>query len=210
MSDDGATLIDLIRHGEPSGGPMFRGSKDDPLSETGWQQMRTAISSEDRWDAIVTSPLQRCRGFAEWLGAEHGLDVEVVDRLREVSFGDWEGKTAADIEAAYGDHLKRFWADPVANTPTGGEVLTAFSERVLGGWTQLKAAYPGKRILLVCHGGVIRMILANVLGIPLSQSFSGFAVPFACRSRIRVDRTPHGEFSALLSHTPLASEPHLR
>ncbi|TBW50374.1 histidine phosphatase family protein [Marinobacter halodurans] len=206
---DEPTLIDLIRHGEPSGGPMFRGSKDDPLSDTGWQQMRSAVSADDRWDVIVTSPLRRCRGFAEWLGAERGIKVDVIDQLREISFGDWEGRTAADIEAAYGDHLQRFWADPVANTPAGGEVITAFSERVLAGWAQLQASYAGQRVLLVCHGGVIRMILASVLGIPLSQSFSGFAVPFACRSRIRVDETAYGEFSALLSHTPLTTEPHL-
>ena len=60
-------FFDLIRHGEPAGGPMFRGSKDDPLSDTGWQQMNAAIRDDDQWDVIITSPLLRCRLFAEQL-----------------------------------------------------------------------------------------------------------------------------------------------
>ena len=66
-------FFDLIRHGEPAGGPMFRGSKDDPLSDTGWQQMNAAIRDDDQWDVIITSPLLRCRLFAEQLAEQRQI-----------------------------------------------------------------------------------------------------------------------------------------
>jgi Fructose-2,6-bisphosphatase len=64
------TIFDLIRHGEPAGGQMYRGHKDDPLSEQGWQQMRNAITGDDKWDHILSSPLLRCREFAAELAKE--------------------------------------------------------------------------------------------------------------------------------------------
>lgn len=197
------TIVDLLRHGEPQGGAKFRGSLDDPLSELGWQQMRKAIQHDDQWDVILSSPLQRCRAFADAIAAERRLPLSVEDGMREVGFGEWEGKTSAEVADSYGDHLKRFWSDPLANTPPGGEALGILHERVTACWNNLLQEHQGKKVLLVCHGGIIRVLLAEVLGIPLERSFSGFAVPFACRSRIRVDRSEHGTFHALLSHRPL-------
>lgn len=200
------TIIDLIRHGEPEGGPKFRGAQDDPLSELGWQHMAQAMREDDQWDAMISSPLRRCREFAQKLAAERNLPLAIEEGFREVSFGEWEGKTSAAVAEAYGDHLKNFWSNPVDHTPPGGEALGIFHRRVIESWSALLDRYSGQKVLLVCHGGIIRMVLAEVLGIPLERSFSGFAVPFACRSRIRIDRTSHGTFSALLSHTPLPAD----
>jgi len=87
------TTIDLIRHGEPEGGSLYRGNSiDDPLSEKGWSQMWAAVEESLEWEKIITSPLRRCRTFAEALANKHDLSVEVDDRLREVGFGNWEGQ----------------------------------------------------------------------------------------------------------------------
>jgi len=107
------TVIDLIRHGEPEGGQMFRGSKDDPLSNLGWQQMKAAIADDDHWDAIVSSPMQRCRRFAQQLAEEHKIPLHIEEDLREIGFGEWEGLTAEQIQKRYGDHLNHFWQDPI-------------------------------------------------------------------------------------------------
>lgn len=77
------TTIDLMRHGEPQGGRMLRGSTDHPLSDTGWQQvtdavMRHTVEGRPPYDAIVSSPLARCREFALWLGEEFDLPVQVM------------------------------------------------------------------------------------------------------------------------------------
>lgn len=194
------TTIDLIRHGEPAGGPMFRGSQDDPLSDLGWQQMRSAISDTDEWDLVVTSPLLRCRRFAEQLATDRQLPLERDERLREISFGDWEGMTADAILADAPEALNRFWNDPVAYPPPGGEAMVGFHSRVRDAWYHWCREAAGRRVLVVCHGGVIRMILAEVMGIPLNRSFSALAVPYACRSRVRIDQSEHGVFSSLLSH----------
>ncbi|MGC8119804.1 histidine phosphatase family protein [Marinobacter sp. VGCF2001] len=196
------TVIDLIRHGEPEGGQMFRGSKDDPLSDLGWQQMTAAVTDRDQWDIIISSPMQRCQHFARQLSEQHRLPLHLEADLREIGFGEWEGMTGDQVRASYGEKLQQFWADPVNAHPPGGEPVSDFFERVLRGFERCQQTFDGQRVLVVCHGGVIRMILASVLGIPLEKSFTGFAVPYACRSRIQIDRSEYGVFRSLISHQP--------
>lgn len=200
MSGGRTTYFDLIRHGEPAGGPMFRGSQDDPLSETGWHQLRAAVTEDDQWDLVITSPLQRCHAFALELARQRQLPLQPEPGLREVGFGQWEGRTSDDIMAQTPDALTRFWTDPVRHPPPGGEAINEFHERVVKCWRHWQAAVAGQRVLVVCHGGVIAMILADVMGIPLSRAFSAVAVPYACRSRIRVDESEHGILSCLQQH----------
>ena len=162
-----ATIIDLLRHGEPVGGRMYRGGIDHPLSELGWQQMRNATASPEAWQHIVSSPLARCRDFAEELAGRLGVDWEIDARLREVGFGSWEGKTGAELRATDPDLLKRFYHDPVGERPAGAEPLDAFLGRVGASIDALKARHAGRHILLVCHAGVIRAAVAHTLGAPL-------------------------------------------
>ena len=103
-----STTLDLMRHGEPVGGRRYRGQIDDPLSEKGWAQMRAAVGELAPWDRIVSSPLLRCRAFAEALASAHGLPLTLDERLKEVGFGAWEGKTAAEIEEDAPGTLARF------------------------------------------------------------------------------------------------------
>ena len=90
MSD--FTIVDLLRHGEPEGGQMFRGAVDDPLSPRGWDQMRTAVGDYREWDAIVSSPLVRCAAFAGELAERLDRPLEIVREFSEISFGVWEGR----------------------------------------------------------------------------------------------------------------------
>jgi len=113
------TTVDLMRHGEPVGGRRYRGQIDDPLSEKGWAQMQAAVGESLPWTRIVSSPLLRCRAFAETLADRHGLPLTLDERLMEVGFGEWEGKTAAEIEQAAPGTLARFKADPVNARPAG-------------------------------------------------------------------------------------------
>lgn len=179
------TLIDLLRHGEPVGGTRFRGRSDDPLCGAGWEQMRGATAGAGGWDVIVTSPLLRCAEFSAELAAHRGLPLETEERFQEIGFGTWEGRTAAEIADTEPMALERFWLDPVWHTPPGGERFDAFRARVAAGWNGLLKRHTGKKILLVSHGGVIRLIIAQVLSIPPGHLFR-LEVPFASASRIRV------------------------
>lgn len=200
-TDPNTTLVDLIRHGEPEGGPMFRGSKDDPLSALGWQQMQAAIAAGETWDQVLSSPMQRCIRFAESVAERLEIPLHVEDRLREIGFGGWEGLTAEAIQDQWGDHLARFWADAERHPPPDGERLSQFQLRILAAWDQWTERLAGQRVLLVCHGGVIRVILGQVLGIPRERTLSAIDVPYACRSRVRLDRSEHGLLSCLVSHS---------
>ncbi|QQZ40590.1 alpha-ribazole phosphatase family protein [Pseudomonas sp. SK3(2021)] len=161
--------LDLLRHGETELGGGLRGSLDDALTDAGWQQMRAAVIGQGPWDRLVSSPLQRCARFAEELGARLALPVTLDPDLQELHFGAWEGQSAAALMATDAEALGRFWADPYAFTPPQGEPVLAFSARVLGAVERLHQRHAGERVLLVSHGGVMRLLLARARGLPRAQ-----------------------------------------
>ena len=145
--------LDLLRHGETELGGGLRGSLDDALTELGWSQMRKAVIGQGPWDRIVSSPLQRCRLFAEELAASLNLPLSLEKDLQELHFGAWEGQSAAALMQTDEQALGLFWADPYRFTPPDGEPVVEFAERVL----------------VVCHGGVIKRLLAQARGLPREQ-----------------------------------------
>lgn len=179
------TTIDLLRHGECEGGEVYRGSLDVPLSASGWQQLRASAGDFSDWDRIVSSPLQRCARFAEELAERHTLPLVIQEAFREVHFGDWEGRAIADVWREQGSHVRRFFADPVNSAPPNGEPLVEFEQRVLAGWSVLLQGHRNERVLLIAHGGTIRVLLAHVLGMPLTR-IANLEVPYASASRIRI------------------------
>lgn len=182
-----ATTIDLLRHGEPLGGRKFRGSVDDPLSEKGWVQMRAAVGDHCPWQAIVSSPLVRCADFAHEIAERHGLPLSLDEGLREISFGAWDGRAVADVQAEQPEALNRFWQDPENHPPCHAEPFEQFHNRVAATWaTILERAY-GRQVVVITHGGVIRMILCHILEIPLRR-FWRLHVPYAGLSRIKMRR----------------------
>lgn len=164
--------IDLLRHGETVGGIRFHGSLDDPLTEEGFRQMERAVAEGGPWDAIVTSPLSRCAVFAQSLARRLDIPLEVDERLREIHFGDWEGRSYAEVMATAPLALSRFMSDPQRHPPPGGESVEAFRARILAAlWERLKPSNLGRRLLFVTHGGVIRVLLCHVRHWPLARLF---------------------------------------
>lgn len=180
------TTLDLMRHGEPVGGHRYRGQIDDPLSEKGWAQMHSAVGESVPWAQIVSSPLLRCRAFAESLAERHGLPLTLDERLKEVGFGVWEGKSAAEIEQEAPGTLAQFKADPVNARPAGAELLADFHARVAAGLEDVLAQHAGRHVLLVGHAGVMRMALAWALRIPLENAYR-IEVASASLTRLRFD-----------------------
>lgn len=183
------TVIDLLRHGQPEGGEIFRGTTDVPLNDEGWQQMQASTQLAEAqacpWTVVVTSPMSRCQAFAETLAEQHQLPVHTEALFREIGFGVWEGKSFAEVKADHGDVLRHYWANPVANTPAGGEPMDEFAERITQAWQTVLERFAGEKILLVSHGGVMRAIMVEVLNMPLN-AISRISVPYACLTRIQV------------------------
>lgn len=173
-----ATRVDLLRHGETEGGERYRGSTDDVLTAHGWQQMRAAVGEACPWTSIVSSPLKRCAEFAAEMAQRHALPLELDARLREIHFGHWEGKTATELLVSHPEHLARFWNDPVGNPPPDAEALPDFEARVLAAWQEHRIKKIGEQVLIVTHGGPIRVIIGHVQGLAWPERF-GIEVPHA-------------------------------
>ena len=191
------THIYLLRHGETQGGSRYNGSTDVALSERGWSQMRAVVENEACWDRVISSPLSRCAQFARRLQRQNNIPLQLDERIREIHFGIWEGKTAAEVFENDGDALTRYWQDPVRHTPIEGEALKDFEVRVLSLWQDVVAKYHDEKILLIAHGGVIRLLLCHVLQRPLQRIFD-IEVAYASLHHIRVEHTlqntTHTEF----------------
>ncbi len=193
------TRIDLLRHGEPVGGRRYRGQTDDPLSDKGWQQMRSAVAGLNEWDVIYTSPLSRCAAFAAELAARLGLPLNTDARLMEIGFGAWEGRTAEELRRDDPLRVERFWRDPVANRPPGAELVADFHARVRSAWQDILAAHAGARILIVGHAGITRMVLSIALGSPPEHMFR-IQVENAGLTRLRVRGRGDEQFPMLEFH----------
>lgn len=161
--------LELLRHGETELGGGLRGSLDDALTELGWSQMRNAVKAKGPWDRIVSSPLQRCALFARELAEHLELPLSIDKDLQELHFGEWEGQSAAALMETDAQALGLFWADPYAFTPPDGEPVLAFAARVFAAVNRLHHTCTGERVLVVCHGGVIKLLLAHARGLPREQ-----------------------------------------
>jgi alpha-ribazole phosphatase len=119
----------------------------------------------------------RCLGPAEAFAGQAGVPLAVDEILAELDFGDWEGRTAAALMETHADALGRFWEDPLNHAPPNGESLQVFRERLVAGWNDL-TPNEGERVLVIAHGGVIRLIRVLHEGSPLEKLLS-IDVPLA-------------------------------
>jgi probable phosphoglycerate mutase len=174
-----ATQIDVIRHGEPSGGRRYRGhGVDDPLTETGWQQMWDAVADRADWQHVTSSPLSRCLDFAQQLSKKLKIGYRVDDRLKEIGFGIWEGLSPDEILSRDPEALDQFYKDPIKNRPEGAEPLEAFSERVWQAYNEIARRHANEHVLIVAHAGVIRAITANILGMDLDRVYNSLKIEY--------------------------------
>lgn len=201
------TQVDLLRHGHCEGGEIFRGSTDVRLDDQGWQQMQSSVEGLE-WDQIVTSPLLRCRLFAEQLSAEQGIPLHIDDRWREFNFGVWEGRLREQVWAEHADELLGFFSDPMSCTPEGGESYTEVLSRVEAAWSELVVTYANQRVLVITHGGIFRALHAALKSLP-STSFNSLEVPYACLSRWKhyddLDSTQARQHTMLSFHNTMQS-----
>jgi alpha-ribazole phosphatase len=129
--------------------------------------------ADSSFDAIYTSPLQRCHKLAEALCADANLgftnsDIKLDDRLKELHFGDWEMSAWDEIPRDIFDT----WANDYANlAPPNGETFSQLHERAKSFVADVSSHSQGKNILVVTHGGFIRALIAEVLQMPLKRLF---------------------------------------
>ncbi|MQY08219.1 bifunctional RNase H/acid phosphatase [Actinomadura macrotermitis] len=164
----------LLRHGETplSAEKRFAGIGDHPLTDRGLDQARAAARAlaGRGIEAIVSSPLARCRATAAEAAAATGLEVEIEEGFRETDFGDWEGLTFAEAGERTPARLKEWLADP-AVAPPGGESFAEVSRRVRAGLDRLKERHPGRTVLVVSHVTPIKLLVKDALGAPMASLY---------------------------------------
>ncbi|MBT4255380.1 MAG: histidine phosphatase family protein [Gammaproteobacteria bacterium] len=200
MSNRKKIIVDLLRHGEPEGGDILRGRVDPILTNLGWEQMQqaAALTSKQaisplppKWTHVVSSPLQRCKHFAELVSDRFGYELNESENWLEIDYGDWDGLPIEQWRELAADQFREFRKDMSKLAPPGGEDFISFKDRILAAWKDLAELDNDSHVLVVTHGGVMRVVLPSVLGMPLNRSFP-LHIPFACLSRIRLDVVEEG------------------
>ncbi len=183
------TFIDLLRHGETENSNRYCGSTDYPLTQLGWTQMWNAIEKNpSQWQQIITSPLARCANFAQALGQRYSIPVIQDTRIQEIHFGDWEDQSAAELMQTSTDDLSRFWHNPLSYPPPNAEYLLDFEARVLSAWYEIQQQFTGKKVLLITHSGVIRVIICHIQRHPLKRLLE-FEVNHADIKQVSIQQT---------------------
>ncbi|MGE9693565.1 MULTISPECIES: histidine phosphatase family protein [unclassified Streptomyces] len=167
------TTFLLLRHGATAltARGRFSGSgarEDPPLADAGRAQA-AAVARHLRGttvDAVVSSPLRRCRETAAALG----LPYAVEEDLRETGFGTWEGLTFAEARARDPEVFAAWLADPSA-APPEGESFAEVAVRVAAARDRLRTAHAGRTVLLVSHVTPLKTLLRLALDAPPAALF---------------------------------------
>ncbi|MEU5213910.1 bifunctional RNase H/acid phosphatase [Streptomyces sp. NPDC020742] len=167
------TTLVLLRHGETALTPQKRfsgsGGNDPELSPAGRRQAEAAaaaLAARGTVQAVVTSPLRRCRETAQAVADRLGLEVRVEEGLREADFGAWEGLTFAEVRERFPEDLDA-WLGSTKVAPTGGgESFATVARRVGAARDRLLARYAGRTVLLVTHVTPIKTLVRLALGAP--------------------------------------------
>lgn len=186
---DNPTRLYLLRHGEVEARyhRVFGGRIDMELSPLGHQQVRALADYFRRHPPHVmyASPMRRVQQTLAPLAQWTGLTPVILPGLREVDFGAWTGlgwqQVYERFQVSAFDWLKELEAGSIAEAESTGD----FRKRVEESLVRILAESPHKEIAVVAHGGVIRMLLALVLGLPFRQ-MSAFDIEYASITRVKI------------------------
>lgn len=168
--------LTLVRHSSLDIAPQLCYGQSDVDVSAQFEQERQTLQiklANFNFDAVYSSPLQRCHKLARALCADPSLglavdDIQLDSRLQELSFGDWELSPWDAIPRDVFD----LWANDYANlAPPNGETFTELHARTQSFVSDVGSHSHGENILVVTHGGVIRSMLAEVLNLPLKGLF---------------------------------------
>jgi len=175
MNGEPSCRIYLIRHGETAnaGKVCFNGHYDVDISPAGMKQFRSISQSLKNLPihSVYSSDLRRTQICAEIVCQPHGLNPLTFPELRELSFGEWEGMSVSEVGQKYPGQLESQFKNIETFFVQGGETFLQLQERVIPKFKQIVARHPRDAIVIVAHGGVNRIILGHILGIPMGNIF---------------------------------------
>jgi probable phosphoglycerate mutase len=162
------TRIFLVRHGATTltADDRFAGSIDVPLGPEGRVQVERLADrlAAAPLTAVYSSPLRRTADSAAIVAAPHGLTPILMDGLREIDHGHWEGLRRADVQARYPDEYAAWERDPFDVAPEGGETGLQVLARALPLMHDILRRHPNESVLVVSHKATNRLLIASLLG----------------------------------------------
>jgi broad specificity phosphatase PhoE len=174
-------MIYFLRHGETTASQTggYCGGLDPELTPTG---RLMAEDFADRhaslpWTAVLSSPLGRAVATAKPLCEATGIRMQVKDGLKEIAFGQWEGKTPEYVNREFHDDYIRWLTDPGWNAPTGGQrgiEVARNSSRVI---EEIGTTFSEGNVLIVSHKATIRIMLCALLGIDVGRFRDRISMP---------------------------------
>lgn len=186
-SNEDPTMVYFVRHGETILTPFRKfsgvGPLDPELTEEGLEQA-AAVAKEIakiKPDVLISSPLQRTRQTAEAIAATTGLPIIFDEIWYELSFGSWDGLSNDEVREKFPDEYQA-WLNSSAYAPDGGESYDQARIRVEEAMEKLLAEYPGKKVCVVTHNGVIKSAVSIALDAPHDAVFHMDATPCSITS----------------------------
>ncbi len=161
------TTLLLIRHAHSAMAGHFCGHTDAALSELGEKQLSEIVDDLERWpiSKVYTSDLKRAYDTAAAIAVHNALPLLPRAGLREISFGEWEGLSWAEIEARGPARAASWLSGYPAQAAPGGESFEQFRSRVEAELQALVQESEQQCVAVVTHAGFIRVALVSILGI---------------------------------------------
>ena len=164
----------LLRHGQTANSRdnVFCGAGLDPdLTPDGYAMAEAFAAAYQtiQWNAIYAGPLKRTIETARPICKATGIPFDIRGELKEISYGEWEGKSAEAVDREFHDDYTRWVADPAWNPPTGGETAIAIASRMLSFIEDVTRHFPAGNVLAISHKATIRVALCGLLGIDVGR-----------------------------------------
>jgi len=197
------TRLLLIRHGEVETRyqGVFGGRIDMNLSECGREQAKLLAKflRGRNFDAIYASPMKRVQQTFAPSARHHRVKQVILPGLREIDFGDWTGLNWDEVRRQFGIEPYEWLQKIELGVVPNGESTVHFRKRIEPCLRRVIRENRGKTAAIFCHGGVIRMMLAILLDLPLPKTGS-FEVEYTSVTQVAMH--PHMNEIELLNFTP--------
>jgi len=176
-------ILYFLRHGQTiySRANGYCGSLDPELTPEGIEMAEafTAAYKNFPWTAVFASPLRRTVATAKPLCDAIGMEMELRDGLKEITYGKWEGLSPEEVSRDFHDDYIRYLADPGWNAPTDGERAVDIAQRSSVVLEEIEQKYKMGNILIVSHKATIRIMLCWLLGIDVGRFRDRISAPVA-------------------------------
>jgi broad specificity phosphatase PhoE len=182
----------FLRHGETiysrTGG--YCGALDPELTPAGLQMAQAFADAYHTlpWTAVYASPMKRTIATGKPLCDALGMNMQLRDGLKEIAYGEWEGKTNEDVREHYSDMYVRWMTEPAWNAPPGGETSVEIASRSSLVIAEIESQYTEGNVLIISHKATIRIMLCSLLGIDLGRYRDRLDMPAASLSTVRFDK----------------------